>query len=143
MLPGMDIGTQAGNPLPLRCFQMQARHEDLGGRAVLFGTKFMNVPQAQPCARKPGQLANLGAAQRAGPIVVKRILFHAVDTQQQRPRTSLAYTTFCDSAPGSQSGGRAHRSIVGRNDWSHPRFAYAQRVPSATPARPRVCHPLP
>ena len=143
MLPSMDIGTQTGYPPPLRGLQMLARHEDLGGRAVFFRVKFMNIPQAQPLARKSGQLVDFSAAQRAGSIVVKRILFHALNTQQHRPQTSLANTTFCDSTPGSQSGGRGHRSIAGRSDWSHPRFAYAQRVPSATPARPLACHPLP
>ena len=48
MLPGMNIGAQASDPLPLSRFQMQTRHEYLGLGAVFPGVKFMNIPQAQP-----------------------------------------------------------------------------------------------
>ena len=97
MLPGMNIGTQAGDPLTVSSFQMQSRHQYLMGRAVLFRIKFMNVPEAQALTRKPRQLVDFGAAQWAGPIVVKRILFHAIDTQQDRPRTCLTNADPFDS----------------------------------------------
>ncbi len=77
MLPGMNVGAQTRDPLPLGGFQVQPGHQHFGWRAVFPAIKLVNVLQAQTVSRQIGQLVDFGTAQRAGTIVVKRILIHS------------------------------------------------------------------
>ena len=90
MVPGPDIGLQTRNPLTVRGFQMKPRHQLVFIEAGVGIFEVMNILEVDPAPGEPRKFVDLGAANGACPVVVKRIFVHASFTCNRRQRISAA-----------------------------------------------------